>query len=66
MKNIRKNLMAATALLGLCPINAAQAQLFETNSGGENNDVGEYTTAGAIINASLITGLNSPGGIAVS
>ena len=33
----------------------------------EYNSIGEYTTSGAVVNASLVTtGLESPGGIAVS
>jgi hypothetical protein len=67
MKNIRRTSMAATALLGLCLINAAQAQLFVANSGGQYGDnIGEYTTAGATINGSLVTGLSNPNGVAVS
>jgi len=37
------------------------SNLFVTSSGR----IGEYTTSGATVNASLITGLNSPTGIAV-
>ena len=38
--------------------------LFVTNA--NNGTIGEYTTSGATVNASLITGLNGgPGGIAV-
>ena len=32
----------------------------------DTNSIGQYTNSGATINASLITGLNHPGGIAVS
>jgi hypothetical protein len=56
--------MAATALLGLCSINAAQAQIFVANGGFDK--IGEYTTAGATVNASLVTGLSYPMGLAVS
>ena len=38
--------------------------IFETNYG--NKTIGAYTTSGATVNASLITGLNGPVGIAVS
>jgi hypothetical protein len=38
--------------------------IFVTNYGA--NTIGEYTTAGATVNASLISGLNGPVGIAVS
>jgi autotransporter-associated beta strand protein len=43
----------------------AEAQsLFVTNSG--NNSIGAYTTSGTAVNASLVGGLNTPAGIAVS
>jgi hypothetical protein len=52
-------------LLGLLSINAARAnEIFVANAG--NGTIGEYTTAGAPVNPGLITGLNSPSGIAVS
>src|SRR5271154_5970011 len=52
-------------LLGFLSSTAARAdQVFVANFGG--NTIGEYTTSGATVNASLISGLNSPGGIAVS
>jgi hypothetical protein len=38
--------------------------LFVANTGG--NTIGEYTTSGAVVNASLVSGLNEPYGIAVS
>jgi hypothetical protein len=38
--------------------------IFVTNYGA--NTIGEYTTAGAVVNASLISGLNGPEFIAVS
>jgi hypothetical protein len=55
-------------------ITVSGANLFVSNAGTSNNSsivpgtgsIGEYTTSGATINASLITGLNSPDGIAVS
>ena len=37
--------------------------LFVTNL--NNDTIGEYTTSGATVNAALVSGLNSPGGIAV-
>src|ERR1700722_10247188 len=40
------------------------SDLFVTNF--ENNTMGEFTTSGATVNASLITGLDEPEGIAVS
>ena len=42
----------------------AYGDIFVTNNGG--NTVGDYTTSGATVNASLITGLNGPTGIALS
>jgi len=43
----------------------AEAQLiFVTNS--SSGKIGEYTTSGAVVNASLVSGLNGPTGIAVS
>jgi hypothetical protein len=40
------------------------SDLFVTNTA--NGTIGEYTTSGATVNASLVSGLNSPIGIAVS
>ncbi len=42
----------------------AYGGIFVTNL--DSNTVGEYTTSGATVNASLITGLNVPIGIAVT
>ena len=64
MKNMHRTLTAATALLALCSISAAQAQIFVVNSG--SGRIGEYTTSGAPIHTSLITGLNNPAGLVVS
>lgn len=55
-------LTAAGALL-IAP-GSARGQIFVSNFG--NGTVGEYTLSGAPINASFITGLNSPSSIAVS
>jgi hypothetical protein len=41
---------------------AARAQVFVTGVG----TIGEYTTSGATVNASLVSGLSNPIGIAVS
>jgi hypothetical protein len=41
----------------------AYANIFVT---GLNGTIGEYTNSGAVVNASLITGLSTPVGIAVS
>jgi hypothetical protein len=40
------------------------SDLFVTNS--QTNTIGEYTTSGTTVNASLVSGLNFPAGIAVS
>ncbi len=52
-------------LLGLlCGSGAHADNLFVVNNG--NNTIGEFTTSGAVVNGSLISGLNSPDSIAVS
>src|SRR5215469_11598300 len=40
------------------------SNLFVTNQA--NGTIGEYTTSGAIVNAALVSGLNTQGGIAIS
>ena len=42
----------------------AQGQIFVTTN--YTSTIGEYTTSGATVNASLVSGLNGPEGIAVS
>ena len=55
----------SAVLLGLLSASGARADtVFVTNVFG--NTMGEYTTAGATVNAALISGLSSPYGIAVS
>ena len=44
----------------------AYGDIFVTNQVSGSNTVGDYTTSGATVNASLITGLNAPLGIAVN
>jgi hypothetical protein len=51
-------------LLGLLSMNAAHAQIFVVNTSADT--IGEYTNSGATVNASLVSGLNGPFGIAVS
>ena len=51
-----------SALFGFCTLSAAHAQIFVVNGGG----IGEYTTSGATINASLITDTQHPTSIAIS
>src|SRR5271166_5024179 len=57
-----------TLLLGATTIWAmpatARGQIFVTNE--NSGTIGEYTTTGAKVNASLISGLGDPEGIAVS
>jgi hypothetical protein len=59
-----------TALLGLLTSGVARADNIFVTSAGPNitygGTVGEYTTSGATVNASLISGLNEPTGIGVS
>jgi hypothetical protein len=51
-------------LLGLLPTGAAHGgSIFVTNFSA--GTIGEYTTSGATVNASLITGLSEPFGIAI-
>ena len=52
------------ALLGLLSIDTAHGQIFVTDWG--NNAIAEYSTAGSMLNSSLITGLNQPRGIVSS
>jgi hypothetical protein len=64
MKNNRRtSLMAATALLGLCLISAAQAQIFVVSWGP--GTIGEYNVNGSVVNASLVSGLGYPFGLDV-
>ena len=64
--------LAAVTALGVIPEAARGGQIFETNPNREAlpdgySTVGEYTTSGATVNASLVSGLNGgPAGIAVS
>jgi hypothetical protein len=53
-------------LVGPVGIAVSGSNLFVTNC--YNNTIGEYTTSGAVVNASLVSGsgLADPGGIAVS
>ena len=57
-------------LVGLLLSSTARADsIFVTNflgTGSLANTIGDYTTSGATVNSSLISGLNNPTGIAVS
>src|SRR5450759_2224415 len=50
-------------LLGLLSMNAAHAQIFVTNYSA--GTIGEYNTSGGTVDASLVSGLSFPLGIAV-
>ena len=54
--------LGLSAGAGLMPA-TAHGQIFVTN--GAAGTIGEYTTSGATVNASLVSGLNGPIGIAV-
>jgi len=56
-------LSVATAVVSL-PATASGDNIFVANAGAST--VGEYTTSGTTVNASLISGLDGPGAIAVS
>jgi len=61
-------LFAAAEILTV-PETTRGGTLFETNYAGDGSGsgtIGEYTTSGTPVNASLITGLTGPSGIAVS
>jgi PEP-CTERM motif len=53
-------------LFGPTGIAADGADLFVTNFSGGSNTIGEYTTAGATVNAALITGLDFPEDLAIA
>src|ERR1017187_1279308 len=54
---------AATTLWTTCPTARGQ-DIFVANVA--SGTIGEYTTSGATVNASLVSGLSNPSGIAVS
>ena len=56
--------LSLAATLWAAAANARAGEIFVTN--GSPQTVGAYTTSGATVNSSLITGLNDPLGIAVS
>jgi len=56
-------LFVGAAMLAM-PAIARGDTLFETNS--NSGTIGEYTTSGATVNASLVSGLTGPAGVAVS
>ncbi len=57
-------LAAAAATHCILPATAREADIFVVNNG--SGKIGEYTTAGATVNASLVTGLSYPEGLAIS
>ena len=60
---IVSSLTACTALWAM-PGTAHGQVILETNAG--RGTIGEYTTSGATLNASLVSGLSNPNGLAVS
>jgi hypothetical protein len=66
--NIRLILSGLAASAVLCAIpETTRAQIFETsgtNGLAGSDTIGEYTTSGATVNASLVSGLSFPTGIA--
>lgn len=63
-RGIRFSDYVSLAWLGMSLAGGAHAQIFVVNQG--NGTIGKYATSGAVINASFISGLNSPTGIAAS
>src|SRR5208337_3220076 len=57
-------LLPVVAAILAMPAVARGDNIFETNNSA--GTIGEYTTSGATVNASLVSGLNQPAGIAVS
>jgi len=53
---------ALLAVTAPCSVPVVAAEIFVTNG----NKISEYTTSGATVNASLVTGLGEPFGVAVS
>ena len=63
--NIRLIVSSLIASAVLCAIpGATQAQIFVTNY--DAGTIGEYTSSGVTVNASLVSGLNDPSAIVVS
>jgi hypothetical protein len=65
---MRVILISLVASAALCAV-AARAQIFVENFGNGDPGMGriaEYTTSGALVNPTLISGLTSPGGITLS
>jgi DNA-binding beta-propeller fold protein YncE len=64
MKTTKNILGIALALTCSLAATLKAQNIYVANAG--NDTVGEYTAAGATVNASLISGLNGVGGIAIS
>ncbi len=58
-------LVTAATALSAVP-RTAIGQIFVTNGANNRGTIGEYTTAGATVNSSLVTGLNNATAVAVS
>jgi hypothetical protein len=59
-------LSIAAAILAMPAIARGDGIIFVTNFGSPNETIGEYTTSGATVNASLITGFSGAQAVAVS
>lgn len=65
MKNFRGNLLLLLALVGAA--GSAHGQIYLTNLAFGYDSIGEYTTGGTTVNATLVSsGLSGPYGLAVS
>jgi DNA-binding beta-propeller fold protein YncE len=64
MKTTKRTFGIALALAGGVAVTLMAQDLYVANSG--NNTIGEYGLDGRIVNASLITGLGNPAGMAIS
>ena len=64
--NIRKTIQLLALALPVLLTATMKAQSLIYVSDNEANTIGEYTDSGSTVNASLMTGLNDPGGIAIS
>src|SRR5690242_6127196 len=62
-KSILFAALAAVTTLAVMAANARSEEIFVVN---EPSTIGKYTTSGVTVNASLVSGLHNPIGIAVS
>jgi len=64
LRNISIVALVLSVGAALSPATARGQNIFVVNNGA--GTIGEYTSSGAVVNASLVSGLNGPWGIAVS